>query len=395
MSGYVVRQATQIATFILLARLIGVEGFGAFTASLAVAAVFSPFVEMGGYSLVVRDIERGDSVSTAIGSALKMSLLTLPIVILLLIIAKVIFLSGVPWLFFCCIFFGEIICNRIISISAGAHVSMGLASRNAIVESLSGITRLLLVFLLGLSGGKLLGWGLAYFLQSILMSVVVIVLIYKTWGKINFRVSFPIRKRLGEGMSFAFSNASQTASGELDKVLLSGFGTLSDVGIFSAAQRIVNVSNFFLFSLLTALYPKFFSLGRISHRDARSLSFKLLPITLVYALFVVVFLNIFSPYLSNFLGDEFDKSIPALKMLAFLSILNAIHYPFADALTGAGKQTVRTQIYIVTLIVSSIINIIFIPKIGWMASIYAGLVSQSLLCVFLLLYVDRGKKGEL
>ncbi|MDO4244611.1 MAG: oligosaccharide flippase family protein [Deinococcus sp.] len=389
MSGYVIRQAAQVVTFILLARLIGAEGFGMYAAALAAATMLSPFLDLGGYSLVVREIENGEDVPVAVGRALTMSFSVAVPVLAIFIVFKLLLLGAVPWTLALCVFFAEAIANRVISISSGVHVAKGLVKRNALIESLTGITRLILVCFLSVMHGDVVTWGVIYFVQAAVVAVLILLWISRSWGRIMFRLPKPYRPRLIEGVHFAFGNAALTSTMEVDKLLITRLVGLPEAGIYAAAQRIVILTNAFLFSFLTSVYPKFFEFGKHGHIHSKRFALKLLPVTLLYGAMVFVALYFFAPYLPRIIGSDFENSVVSLQFLSFLAVINAVHYPLADALTGAGLQSKRTLLYLLALIVSVMVNLIFIPQYGWFVAVYANLLSQIMLSICLALYTDR------
>ena len=389
MSGYVIRQAAQVLTFILLARLIGAEGFGMYAAALAAATMLSPFLDLGGYSLVVREVEGGESVPMAVGKALMMSFSVALPVFVIFIGFKLLFLGEVPWPLALCVFFAEAIANRVIGISSGVHVAKGLVKRNAMIESSTGIVRLILVGLLFVLHGDVVTWGVIYFIQAAVVATLILLWISRSWGRIIFRLPQPYRPRLFEGVHFAFGNAALASTTEVDKLLITRLVGLPEAGVYAAAQRIVMLTNAFLFSFLTSVYPKFFEFGKQGHVHSKRFALKLLPVTLLYGAVVFITLYFFAPYLPQIIGSDFKNSVVSLQFLAFLAIVNAVHYPLADALTGAGLQSVRTLLYILSLVLGVVVNLVFMPYYGWFVAVYANLLSQIVLSLCLALYTGR------
>ena len=389
MSGYVIRQAAQVLTFILLARLIGAEGFGMYAAALAAATMLSPFLDLGGYSLVVRELEDGESVPVAVGRALMMSFSVALPVLAIFIVFKLLFLGAVPWALALCVFFAEAIANRVIGISSGVHVAKSLVKRNALIESSTGIARLILVCLLSVLHGDVVTWGIIYFVQAAVVAVLILLWISRSWGRIIFRLPQPYRPRLVEGVHFAFGNAALASTTEVDKLLITRLVGLPEAGVYAAAQRIVMLTNAFLFSFLTSVYPKFFEFGKQGHVHSKRFALKLLPVTLLYGAVVFVALYFFAPYLPRIIGSDFKNSVVSLQFLAFLAVVNAVHYPLADALTGAGLQRMRTLLYVLSLVVGVVVNLVFMPRYGWFVAVYANLLSQIVLSLCLALYTGR------
>jgi O-antigen/teichoic acid export membrane protein len=81
------------------------------------------------------------------------------------------------------------------------------------------------------------------------------------------------------------------------------------------------------------------------------------------------------------LGPEYQRSVEALRWLAFIPLLRASHYFFSDALTGAGYQGVRTGIQAAVAIFNVLINFWLIPQYSWRGAAWASLASDGLLAI--------------
>src|SRR2546427_7210193 len=77
--GYGARLGIQALAFVLLARYLGPANYGAFSAVLALALMVSPFIDLGTYSIVVRDVAAGVPTPYAVGNSLLVTFLATPI----------------------------------------------------------------------------------------------------------------------------------------------------------------------------------------------------------------------------------------------------------------------------------------------------------------------------
>jgi O-antigen/teichoic acid export membrane protein len=79
------------------------------------------------------------------------------------------------------------------------------------------------------------------------------------------------------------------------------------------------------------------------------------------------------------LGPEYFRIVEALRWLAVLPMLKAVHYFLADTLTGAGYQGVRTFIQAGVGAFNVLINLWLIPAYSWRGAAWASIASDALL----------------
>jgi O-antigen/teichoic acid export membrane protein len=92
-------------------------------------------------------------------------------------------------------------------------------------------------------------------------------------------------------------------------------------------------------------------------------------------------LYLVAPVLPGILGDGYRDAIVAVRWLAILPLLKAIHYFGADALTGAGHQGYRTVVQVSIAVVNVALNLWLIPLHSWRGAAVATLVSDALMGV--------------
>ena len=81
------------------------------------------------------------------------------------------------------------------------------------------------------------------------------------------------------------------------------------------------------------------------------------------------------------LGPEYSRAVEALRWLAILPLLKAMHYFLADTLTGAGYQAVRTCIQAGVGAFNILINLWLIPAYSWRGAAWASIASDGLLLI--------------
>jgi O-antigen/teichoic acid export membrane protein len=109
---------------------------------------------------------------------------------------------------------------------------------------------------------------------------------------------------------------------------------------------------------------------------------RLLPKTIAYSMLVMIGLLALAPVVPHILGKEYVGSVSALRWLAVLPVLKTIHSFFADALTGAGYQRLRTMIQIAVALFNILINLWIIPAYSWLGAAWSSIASDAaLLCL--------------
>jgi O-antigen/teichoic acid export membrane protein len=98
-----------------------------------------------------------------------------------------------------------------------------------------------------------------------------------------------------------------------------------------------------------------------------------------YGVLAAATLYLVAPALPVILGDEYRQAVAAVRWLAILPLLKALHYFGADALTGAGYQGVRTMLLVGIAVVNILLNAWLIPLYSWRGAAVATIVSDALL----------------
>ncbi len=379
------KSVLQLVAFVLLARQLGPQAFGTFSSALALAALLSPLVELGGYSLIVRDVSRQVPPARALGNSLIVLLTNVPLGLLIVLGVAFVALPGVPWTTLLLVALAELLFTRVIVLVNAVFVAQSALWCNAVIEVVGGVVRLALVVYLARTGGDLGAWVGLYLLQTALLSVGALVWAARLTGRPVGRWR-EWRDRLGPGVHFAVGGMAQNAYTDLDKAMLPRLADLGAAGIYNSAFRFVMVAFLPLSALLGALYPRFFEAGREGYPAARRLALRTMPLTAGYGLLAGAALLLGAAWLPALLGPGFAETAPALRWLAALLLIQGLYAPFADALTGSGLQRLRTTGQVGALLLNALLNFWLIPRYGWLGAVWSSLISQSFLLLVWGLY---------
>ena len=82
------------------------------------------------------------------------------------------------------------------------------------------------------------------------------------------------------------------------------------------------------------------------------------------------------PYI---LGPGFRLTVEALRWLAILPMLKAVHFFLSDVLAGTGHQALRTSIHVGVAVFNVLVNLWIIPAYSWRGAAWSSIASDGLL----------------
>jgi O-antigen/teichoic acid export membrane protein len=374
--GFAVRLVFQFVSFTFLARFLGVESFGTFVAILAIIALLSPFIELGGYPLVIKQISQDPSqTSHWLSNSLALLMITAPIGIIILIIVQYFLFPTLPLLLLLILAFGDFLGERSRMIASATFVAHQQLHTNAFMEISVGIIRLGLVGLLWLWGISLEKWVVLSSGGSILLGISMCFLAFRTFG----RPSANVREALlfiPQGFQFSVGLAAQNMYTDIDKAMLARLSTLEATGLYGLAYRFITLAYLPLNAFLTSLYPRLVKLGNNSLLEAVTLARRTLRLTSLYGVTASLFIFVGAPIIVYIFGPDYTESSIALRWLAIVPLLQSFYWPLADALSASGYQRLRSQAQLATLVVNIGLNFWLIPIYAWKGAALATIASE-------------------
>ncbi|MFD1952814.1 oligosaccharide flippase family protein [Paenibacillus thailandensis] len=397
LAGNFSRVFMQAVYFVIVARALGADGFGAFVGVTALVGIVSPFIGLGSGNILIKNVSRNHSIyfsewGTALGKLLWSSLLLMS----LLVLGCNLFLPGtIPFILIVCVVLSDGLLMRLLDMCGQAFQAFERMKWTAYLSFLISASRLLGSVVLLILGSKvtLEYWAIIYLSSTLLSSGLATFFAIFQLGKPQFNVKTWFSNLL-EGIYFSVSLSSQNIYNDIDKTLLTRLSTLEASGIFAAAYRVIDVAFTPIRSLLNATYPKFFQHGELGVKNGYLYTKKIIPFALIYSIVIGIAMYTFAPILPLFLGEDFENSIEIVKLLSVIPLLKTIHYFAADTISGAGYQGLRSFIQIFIAIFNIILNFILIPEYSWLGAVYTGIISNALLGILLWISVGVLIKKE-
>ncbi|HAX95941.1 MAG TPA: hypothetical protein DCY35_05390, partial [Prolixibacteraceae bacterium] len=247
--GIGLRTIGQAAVFIIVARILGVEAYGAYTAVLALAGTLGCFGGIGIQTVMLRDVSRDpSSFASAWGHTLAVICISSPVLLgLYLLTTWTILPSGISWIVVTCVGLAEIVFSPLALAGINAyqgHEYMGKAAWMVlapILSKLAGAVALIAItkFLPQIPPLEL--WAAVYILTSILAAFYSIFRVNSDLGLPRWPDTKRIFIGLREGLIFAFGGAALKLYADIDKTMLARLANLETAGLYSAAYRVMDM----------------------------------------------------------------------------------------------------------------------------------------------------------
>ena len=261
-AGQGLRLVIQAVYFVLIARILGPGSYGVFASIVALAALLTPFSGLGTANLFVKNVRSGRrKAALCWGNGLVTTMVSGTVFVAAILAIDIIFNLRIPLGVVAGVGCSDLILMRIIELAVFGFGAIGRMKEYAIQGVISSALRLAAIVLLAPFGHRvtLLWWTWAYVLATVAGTAYAIWRAWGAWGRPEVDLgSFLADAR--EGIYFSVGGAAATVYNDIDKVML-GKVSFSEVGIYSAAYRIIDVSMTPVRALTAAAYPHFFRLG--------------------------------------------------------------------------------------------------------------------------------------
>lgn len=380
----------QAAYFIVIARALGVQDYGAFLAITSLAKVIAPFATWGSGDILIKHVSRNKAVFAQFWGNYLFIILILSSILtaFVLLFGTAILPRSVSQLSVILILFSELLCTLVIDGSAKAFLSINQMKRTAQINILISLKNLVaaLILIYGFEEIGLTLWTVLYFSTTLAAALICLFLVTQKIGSPKLSLS-RIKTELAQGFYFSVSLSAETINHNMDKAMLARLSTLKATGIYGAAYRLIDVTFVPVQSLMVASYAKFFQKGRAGISGSLKFSVQLSLIASLYGIVAGLALFSLAPIVPFILGNEYATAVEALRWLSPLPFLLALQFFAADTLTGAGFQGTRSVVQVAAALFNFLTNLWLIPLYSWRGAAWSSLASDGLKMLVLWLLV--------
>lgn len=403
---------TQIVTslvgaiqLVLLARFLGAEGVGMWSAIVSLVAITAGFVNFGFHVPVARDIARRPSTAQwLVGTALGVSfLVSYPLTVGVSTVVGWLTKYQGPLSF--SILLAAL---GILLASTGILFSRTTQALNHFgwdfgIQSVARITGVVLL----IGALKIYPSINSVLVVSLLISLAIIVCFYfflqRTVGTITPKFNRGASKFLiSEALPVTFASVMATIGVRADNVILERMVNPTEAGLYTVAYSFFLLGAVLLYSLTLAVFPPLARLntdtqnqktGSLSN-EFRSFYFRVLIYFTVIGLcgtILIWFLG--ESILLRIFGEDFTISAKLLGILAIGLPFVAISRTSFQALNASGKQTGTFTAFATGAIFNVALNLLLIPVWGAYAASAISVTTEVIIAALTVFMVTRRKKG--
>jgi O-antigen/teichoic acid export membrane protein len=361
---------------------LGAQNYGAFVGVVGLVGILLPFATLGSGFVLIQNVSRDKhQFRENWGRALLTTFLSASILFgVVVLISHFLLPANIPMKLIMMVAASDLFGTSITGICGHAFIAFERMEWTASINVLLSALRLVAALILATvhANPTALEWGALYFGSTTIVTLLALLLVFMKLGAPTFN----FKRKAGEirqGFYFSVSQSAQTIYNDIDKAMLARLSTLEATGIYGAAYRLIDVSLAPVSSVLVAAYPNFFRVGVEGIPATLRYVKPFILRALGYAAFVAVAFLVGAGVVPRILGGEYRLTVEALRWLAVLPLLKAVHFFLADALTGAGYQALRTAINAGVAVFNVLINMWIIPAYSWRGAAWSSIASDALL----------------
>ncbi len=381
--------ATILGIFIigLLTRSLGQEGFGAYTAATAYLQFFALILDLGiNVTFTAMLGERADDEAYEKRCVSAIFTFRLVMVVLMMTIAPLIW-----WLAFPqdpLIFWSIVALNGSVLLPALTQILVGVQQKHLrmYVPTIAEVVGRV-VWLVSLLAARQMGVGIISILWLATLSNVVIFLItfVLTWKQRPFSLRWDPtfwKQTLARSWPVGVSIAFNLVYFKADSFILSRFRELSEVGIYGAAYRVLEVLITIPFIYAGILLPILSQLrAKKDTQQFSSIMGRSLEIMLLFTVPLIIGVWTLGPeIMSAVAGEAFTQSGVILRILVLAIAIIYFNTVTSHAIVALGSQRKMLPVYAVAAVLTLGGYLLLIPRYGMWAAAWLTVGSEFLIC---------------
>ena len=379
----------QALQFVFLARLLGATEFGRVAAANALVAIAVPLAGLGYGNLLLMRVSRDRSgLRVDAGNAqLAVGLTGGAMVVIVASLGQRLYGDGTSVTLILALAVNELVLVRSVLVLGQLWQAVDRVERTSLLNMGVGLCRFAAaISLFFMEHPDAETWAITVCALLLLLAIAAHASAVRSFGRPRVDLRRLWRDR-AEAVHFLLGTGAKALYTDLDKVFLARWAGAAELGAYTAAYRLVVMAFLPIRSLLEASATQFYRSGAAGLERSYVVTRKLLKLALPYGAAVGVVMVLAAEWVPHLLGPSFSSMTPMLRALALLPLIQAIHYAFSDALTGAGLQRVRTRLQWLTAAVYVGAAALLVPGLGWQGAAAVCVLSESLLAVLVILAV--------
>ena len=374
--------------FAFAARKLGASEWGTFSYALALMGMFAVISDIGINTVILRETaKKSDNINEYISTGFFLKI-GLSVISSMALLAMLLFLksdNGVRVLIpiTCLILFFDSIREFGFAINR-AFEKMEI---EAFVKLVTTVILIFFGIILIIKEGKAISLSYAYLISSITGIIIMYFSLRNHFKKIvsnvNKKLFYFIFK---EAWPIATVGVIGTIMSNIDMVILGWYTNNYQIGIYSAAQKPVQVIYLIPSLLGTAIFPVFSRLVLSEKENIKKFVNKTIYFSFLFSITASVgVLIIGGPIFNIMFGNQYAASIPLFKIMSLAIVTGAPGMILSNIMYALGKQKEIIRFILITLCLNIILCMILIPRYNIYGAAISVTLSQTIGNILLLI----------
>lgn len=234
--------------------------------------------------------------------------------------------------------------------------------------------------------------GVGYVLISNMVASVSKLVLLSREIRAAFRSVFD-RKLLQMVLKYSYpllvAGLAGTVNEALDRILLKHLlpadqMPMEQLGIYGANYKLAVLMTLFVQMFKYAAEPFFFS--KSSEKNAKSLYADVMTFFVIAGLFIFLGVNLYLDYFVLFIGENFREGSHIVPVILMANLVMGIFFNLSIWYKLTNKTIIGAGIVLLGALITVVVNVVFIPRYGYVASAWTHLLCYSVMVVLSFLW---------
>ncbi|UWG96991.1 flippase [Dehalobacter sp. DCM] len=240
-----------------------------------------------------------------------------------------------------------------------------------------------------LRGMGIVAFTFGYLFSYIIISILLFLALRKEIRPVVQLNSLP--DMVKRGMPFGIHRIFYYLFAQISIIILSLITTSVELGIFSAAYKLMLVLIFIPSLMTSALYPVLYQLGETDADKHQNLTEKIFKVLSAVGIAGSTLIFVLAEPLVAWLYDgKFNGSAPILMIVTWLLAFECMSFSLGDVLTTTNRQWQRTILQGSALVILIAMILILYPRLGVYGAAYTVIAVEAFIFAGYYLLVRRG-----
>lgn len=374
------RLLIQAGTLLLVARILGPQGFGVFAGIASLAFILGTLSTFGSQLVLLGEMSREPSRRNGVlPYAIPTTLLggSLLLIVYLMLAYWLLPSNAIAWPALLAIGVAEIVFLPLFGLMATEHHALGRVARAQLMRNSPLALRLLTaacIFLFDLSPALSIYAG-GYLATSVFVLLLGAYYLPRKWPRWQYW-RLPSIVECRNSFGYAAINMSKAGPGELDKILAVKLLATDAAGIYAAGSRVVGAITLPITAMTLSALPRLFREYDRQHSESPRLLRWMYSASFLYSLGLASALWLSAPVLEVLFGANYQGMHEVIRWLCPAIPGIALRLVGGNALMSMGKPWFRVGVEIIGLSILTVVSFLLASDIGVKGMVYAVVCAE-------------------